>query len=55
MSMARRRKLAGGDGFWIILPWALLLTWMFCPPICVILILLLLVLVGVKIYTSLKR
>lgn len=53
--MARRRKSAGGDGFWLILPWALLLTWMFCQPICIFIIILLLVLAGVKIYEFLKN
>lgn len=52
--MARRRK-SGGDEFWTILPWALLLSWMFCPPICILLIVLLLALLAANIYASFKK
>lgn len=53
--MARRRKSTGGDGFGLILPWALLLSWMLCPPFCILLIVLLLILAGVKIYAFFKK
>lgn len=57
MARRRRRKSASGGiaGAGIVTPWALLLSWMFCPPICILLIVLLLVLVGVKIYAFIKE
>jgi hypothetical protein len=54
--MARRRKSSGGGAsLAITAPWALLLSWMFCPPICILLIVLLLVLVRVKVYAFFKK
>lgn len=57
MARRRRKSSSGGDiaGVGIVTPWALLLSWMFCPPICILLIILLLVLVGVKIYAFFKQ
>lgn len=53
--MARRKKSSDGIvGGGIFTAWGLLLSWMFCPPVCVILIVLLLVLVGVRIYAYFK-
>lgn len=56
--MARRRKKGTSDGIagaGMITAWGLLLSWMFCPPICILLIVLLLVLAGVKVYAFFKQ
>ena len=53
--MARRKKTNGIVELGIIAPWALLLSWMFCPPICIILIILLLVLAVVTVYAYFKK
>jgi hypothetical protein len=50
-----RRKSSGGAELSLLAPWALLLSWMFCPPVCILLIILLLTLVGVKIYAFFKK
>ena len=57
--MARRRRktsaasgIAGGG---ICTAWALLLTWMFCPPLCVCLIIFLLVCAGIRAYVFFKK
>lgn len=56
--MGRRKKISSSDGIvggGIATAWGLLLSWMFCPPICIILIILLLVLAGVKVYAFFKK
>jgi hypothetical protein len=52
--MARRKKKSK-DGFWLVLPWALLLSWMFSPAAFVLLVIILLILVGVTIYLFLNK
>lgn len=50
---AKRKSSADGiAGGGIVTAWGLLLSWMFCPPICILLIILLLVLGGVLIYAK---
>jgi hypothetical protein len=55
--MVRRRRKsasAGIAGGGMITAWALLLSWLFCPPICIFLIVLLLVSAGIRIYAFFK-
>lgn len=54
--MARRKSLADGIvGGGVVTSWALLLSWMFCPPVCIFLILLILAIVVLKIYVFFKK
>lgn len=54
--MARRKSRADGIvGGGMITAWGILLSWLFCPPICVCLIVLLLIGGGVSLYAYFKN
>ena len=54
--MARRKRtIEGITGGGMITVWALLLSWLFCPPVCVFLIVLLLFSGGVSVYAFFKK